>query len=147
LEISIENRNQKMEISKRKKSIKSFQDLEVYQRFYNLMLIVLREVVPKLPAEERFDLKDQLRRCSKAGPALVAEGFAKRYQLRSWRKYLEDATGEANEMIHHLSVCRDAYPDFIDKNLCNELIDEYDIVNRQIFYLRKSWKNFHEKYN
>ena len=136
-----------MEISKRKKSIKSFHDLEVYSRLYKLMLIVLKEIVPKLPAEERFDLKDQLRRCCKAGPALVAEGFAKRYQLRSWRKYLEDAMGECNEMIHHLSVCRDVYPDFIDKNLCQKLINEYDIVNRQIFYLRKSWKNFHDKYN
>jgi len=142
----IENRNWKVETAKSKKTIKSFQDLDVYQRLYQTMLIVLREVVPKLPSEEKFDLKDQIRRCCKASPALLAEGFAKRYQLRSWKKYLEDATGECNEMIHHLSICRDVYSDYIDIRLCQKLIDQYDIVCKQLSSLRKCWKNFHDNH-
>lgn len=136
-----------MEIRKiqQRRTIKSFQDLEVYRRLYKLMLIVLKEVVPKLPDEEKYDLKSQIRRCCKSSPALVSEGFAKRYQLRSWRKYLEDAMGECNEMIHHLSVCRDVYADHIDIELPQKLIDEYDIACKQLSNLRKSWKNFHEK--
>lgn len=127
-----------------KKAIKSFQDLEVYQRLYDLMLIVLKEIAPKLPDEEKYDLKSQIRRCCKAGPALLAEGFAKRYQKRSWWKYLEDTIGECNEMIHHLSVCRDVYDKYIDNKLCQKLIDEYDIVNKQVYRLQQGWKNFHE---
>ncbi|MCX6811711.1 MAG: four helix bundle protein [Candidatus Berkelbacteria bacterium] len=130
-----------------KKTIKSFQDLEVYQRLYKLMLIILKEIVPKLPDEEKYDLKNQMRRCSKAGPALLAEGFAKRYQKRSWWKYLEDTIGECNEMIHHLSVCRDVYNKYIDSKLCQKLIDEYDIANKQVYHLQQGWRNFHDKRN
>lgn len=134
-----------MEIGDKKKVIRSFQDLDVYQRLYNLMLRVFQELLPKLPKEEKYDLKDQIRRSSKAAPALLAEGFAKRYQLRSWRKYIEDTIGEVNEMIHHLSVCRDVYSNFVNQNLCEELIREYDIANKQLYRLSKSWQNFNEK--
>jgi len=135
-----------MEIRKtqRRPTIKSFQDLEVYQRLYELMLIVLKEIAPRLPDKEKYDLKDQMRRASKSCPALLAEGFAKRYQPRSWKKYLEDTTGECNEMIHHLSVCRDVYAEYVNEKLCKKLIDEYDISCKQLSNLRKSWKNFHE---
>ena len=133
-----------MEDRKQKKVIRSFQDLEVYQRLYQAMLVTLKEIVPKLPPEEKYDLKDQLRRCCKASPALLAEGFAKRYQTRSWKKYLEDTMGECNEMIHHLSVCLAVYGSYIDKNKCQELIRTYDIANRQLYRLRESWKSFHQ---
>jgi len=135
-----------MENSKQKKVIRSFQDLEVYQRLYENMLIVLQKIIPKLPKEERYDLTDQLRRCSKAAPALVAEGFAKRYQQKSWKKYLEDAIGESNEMIHHLSVCIDVYASYMNIKLCKGLIKEYDIANRQLYRLHESWVDFHKKY-
>lgn len=135
-----------MENGKQRKVIKSFRDLEVYERLYENMLVVLRDVVPKLPMEERYDLNDQLRRCCKAGPALVAEGFAKRYQLRNWKKYLEDAMGECNEMLHHLSVCVDVYGRHLDVKQCQDLIDSYNIANKQLYRLRESWKDFHQKY-
>lgn len=133
-----------MEIGEKKKVITSFQDLEVYQRLYNLMLKTIKELLPQLPLEEKYDLKDQIRRSSKAAPALLAEGFAKRYQVKSWKKYLEDAIGEVNEMIHHISVCRDVYAKFVDLNLCQELIQEYNIANKQLYRLGQSWKNFND---
>ena len=125
--------------------IRSFQDLEVYQRLYKAMLVVLKEIVPKLPSEEKYDLKDQLRRCCKSSPALLAEGFAKRHQVKSWKKYLEDAIGECNEMIHHLSVCVDVYAQYVDIVLCRQLIKTYDIASRQLYCLHENWKNFHQK--
>lgn len=135
----MENRNQK-------KVIRSFRDLEVYQRLYKLMLVTLKDIIPKLPVEEKYDLKDQLRRCCKSAPALVAEGFAKRYQPRSWKKYLEDAIGECNEMIHHLAVCIDVYSRYIDVEVSKSLIKNYDIANRQLYRLHENWKDFHQKY-
>lgn len=93
-----------MEISSNK-TIKSYRDLRIYQNLYKTMVVVLTKIIPKLPKEERYDLADQMRRASKAGPALIAEGFAKRYQKRNWQKYIDDTIGECNEMINHLSVC------------------------------------------
>ncbi len=141
--MEISNGNWKME--NEKTTIKSFQDLKVYQGLYKSMLSVLKDVIPYLPKEEKYDLKNQMQRCCKASPALIAEGFAKRYQKRSWQKYIDDTIGECNEMIHHLSVCLDVYPNFINKDLCKELINGYDIICRQLTNLKKSWVNFHSK--
>lgn len=130
-----------------KKPIRSFQDLRVYQNLYKAMVVVLTKIVPKLPKEERFDLGDQLSRACKAGPAILAEGFAKRYQKRAWKKYIEDVMGECNEMVNHLSVCRDAYGKYFDIKLIDKLIEVYDISGKQLHNLRKSWVDFHEKEN
>jgi len=126
------------------KTIKSFRDLHVYQNLYQVMVVVLTQIIPKLPKEEKYDLVDQMRRACKAGPALIAEGFAKRYQKKNWQKYINDTIGECNEMIHHLSVCIDIYPGFIDKKVCEEAINIYDISCKQLTMLGKSWQDFHK---
>jgi four helix bundle protein len=94
--------------------IRSFQDLKVYQNLYNSMLIVHKQIIPKLPPEENYDLCQQMRRASKGACALLAEGFAKRYKEKHWKKYLEDSQGECNEMINHISICIDLYPEQVD---------------------------------
>lgn len=124
-------------------TIKGFKDLKVYQNLYEAMLLVLTKIIPNLPKEEQFDLKNQMRRSCKASPALIAEGFAKRYQKKNWSKYIDDTIGECNEMIHHLSVCIDVYDKHVDKALCQKLINTYDICCRQLTNLKKAWKNFH----
>jgi len=68
----------------RNKAIKTFQDLRAYQNLYKAMILVLTKIVPNLPKEEKYDLANQMRRACKAGPALIAEGFAKRYQKKNW---------------------------------------------------------------
>ncbi len=135
-----------MENSKiNKKSIQSYRDLDVYQNLYKAMLIVMKNIVPRLPKEERYDLTDQMRRACKAPAALIAEGFAKRYQKRNWKKYIDDAIGESNEMINHLTVTTDLYPQYVDVQDCKEATDLYDISSKQLYNLQKSWKNFHEE--
>jgi len=123
--------------------IKSFHDLIVYQNLYKTMVAIHTQVVVCLPKDERFDLVDQMKRASKGAPALIAEGFAKRYQKRAWHKYLEDAIGEANEMVHHLSVCIDVYPRYVDITLCKELVTIYNTTCKQLTKLSQSWTNFH----
>ena len=132
-----------MENSKNK-TIKSFHDLHIYQNLYRAMILVLTKIIVELPKEEKYDLVNQMRRACKAAPALIAEGFAKRYQKKSWQKYINDTIGECNEMIHHLSVCIDVYSRYIDKKLCDKVIEIYDTSCRQLTTLGKSWQNFHK---
>lgn len=127
-----------------KTTIRSFQDLKVYQNLYKAMLLVHKEITPKLPIEEKYDLGDQMRRASKAAPALLAEGFAKRYKDKHWKKYLEDSKGESNEMIHHLSTSIDLYPNHVNIETCKQIIEIYDISCRQLTNLEKIWKNYRE---
>ena len=127
-----------------KKPIKNFQDLIVYQNLYRAMMIVLQDIIPTLPKEEKFDLVDQLRRGCKAAPALIAEGFAKRYQKNYWKKYIIDTIGESNEMIHHLSICIDIYNRYSDVEKCKEVRELYNITCKQLTRLGQSWQNYHD---
>lgn len=122
--------------------IRSFSDLEVYQNLYKASLLVMKEIVPKLPDDEKYILKSQIMRACKSPCALIAEAFAKRHQKRSFKKYLDDGLGECNEMTTHLSYCRDLYSQYVDLKLCNSLIDIYDKSARQLYNLGKVWKNF-----
>jgi four helix bundle protein len=108
------------------------------------MIIVLTKIIPGLPKEERYDLVDQMRRCCKAAPALMAEGFAKRYQKINWQRYINDTIGEACEMTHHLNVCLDIYSKYIEVNVVKKTIDLYDLGCRQLTNLKKVWRNFHQ---
>ena len=129
-----------------RKKITSFRDLEVYQNSYKAMLIVMKEIVPKLPDSERYDLRDQLSRSSKAIPRLIAEGYAKRHQKLGFQKYIDDAMAESNESVVSLSQAIDLYPDYVNTNQCDELIDIYDKTGRQLYRLAESWTNFKRRY-
>ncbi|MBI2442834.1 MAG: four helix bundle protein [Candidatus Levybacteria bacterium] len=120
--------------------IKSFRDLRVYQNTYQAMLIVMKEITPKLPDSEKFDLRDQLSRSCKAIPRLIAEGYGKRHQKAGFQKYLDDAMGESNETIVSLEQCRDIYA--IEKELINKLVDTYDMASRQLYKLTIAWSTF-----
>lgn len=123
-----------------KPKIKSFRDLDVYQSSYECSIIVITKLLVKLPASERFDLKDQLSRSVKAIPRLIAEGYAKRHQKFGFQKYLDDALAESNETIVGIEMCRDLYQ--INPELCAELVDKYDKISRQLYKLAKSWSSF-----
>lgn len=131
------DKNQKV-----KKPIRSYHDLEVYQLAYKASIIIMKEIVPKLPESEKYDLKDQLSRSCKAVPRLIAEGFAKKHQKSGFQKYLDDAMGEANETQVSLCQCRDIYPKNIDVKLCQKLIATYDRIGRQLFNLEQAWNKF-----
>jgi len=132
-------------MDKDKKLIKSFQDLDVYQSSYKAMLAVFKHILPELPKEEEYDLKDQLRRSAKAIPRLIAEGHSKRHQKKGFQKYLDDAMAESNETIVSLSQARDLYPRYVDINICNELIDTYDKASRQLYKLSLAWSKFSQR--
>ena len=119
--------------------IRSFLDLDVYQRAYKATVIVHKDIIPRLPENEKYDLKDQLSRASKAIPAIIAEGYARKHHRKDWQKYIDNAIGEANEMIVHLSLAKDLYPRLVDSKLCDELIETYNIIGKQLFRLGKSW--------
>ncbi|MCK4385952.1 MAG: four helix bundle protein [candidate division Zixibacteria bacterium] len=128
-----------------KSPIKSFTDLEVYQNSYTASIEVISKVVPKLPKEEQYDLANQLRRSAKAVPRLIAEGYSKKHQNKGFRKYLDDAMAESNEMIVSLSHVRDLYSTYVDPKLCEKLIDLYDKSSRQMYNLATKWRDFQRR--
>lgn len=122
------------------KPIRSFRDLEVYQNSYKGSILVATRILPKLPNSEKFDLKNQLSRSTKAIPRLIAEGYAKKHQKFGFQKYIDDAMAECNETIVGLEHVKDIY--HIETAVCNELIELYDKTVRQLFKLAETWDSF-----
>src|SRR4030043_1012328 len=121
-----------------KKRITSFKDLEVYQLAYQLCIEVMKEILPKLPESEKYDLKDQLGRSTKAIPRLIAEGYAKRHQRMGFQKYIDDAMAECNESIVGLEQCKDIYGERMKGLSFIELVDSYDKIGRQLYKLAEA---------
>lgn len=127
------------------KKITNYRDLDVYQRAYKASILVMTEIVPKLPEKEKYDLKDQVSRSSKAVPRLIAEEFAKKHQKAGFQKYLDDAMAESNETQVSLCHCRDIYLNYVDIKLCDNLIKEYDVIGKQLYRLEEAWNKFSRK--
>ena len=128
--------------SEKEKPITSFRDLQVYQNSYSACIEVMTKIIPSLPESEKFDLKKQLSSSVKAIPRLIAEGYAKRHQKYGFQKYLDDAMAECNETIVGMEMCRDIFGNHIDKKLCQELVNIYDVCGRQLYRLREAWSKF-----
>ena len=120
--------------------IRSFRDLEVYKDSYETCIIFHKQILPKLPPNEKFDLQDQTSRSSKAIPRLIAEGYAKRHQRLGFQKYIDDAMAECNETQVSVEQIKDIYG--IETELCNKLINTYDKLARQLYKLSEAWTNF-----
>jgi four helix bundle protein len=104
------------------------------------MLLVFKELLPKLPENEKYDLRDQLSRSTKAIPRLIAEGYAKKHQKMGFQKYIDDAMAECNETVVGIEMSRDLFK--IDKDFCDKLIDSYDKQGRQLYKLSIAWSKF-----
>ncbi len=68
--------------SERRRVIRSYEDIEAFQRAMTL-LKPAHELALTFPDYEKFDLASQLRRASKSIPANIAEGYAKRSSARN----------------------------------------------------------------
>ncbi len=79
-------------------SVRSFRDLDVYQRAYRISLDVHKATV-EFPWMEQYALADQMRRASKSICANVFEGFARqRSSSAEFRRFIMMAVGSSDEM-------------------------------------------------
>ncbi len=118
--------------------IRSFEDLEVFQRAYKLSLEIHKASL-KMPAHEQHGLADQLRRASKSICVNIAEGFAKQsYSVPEFKRFLAIAIGSADEMRVWVRYCVDL--GYIDEATWQAWRDEYQEIARMLQGLYRSWK-------
>ena len=77
------------------RSLKSYQDLEVWKKSMELAEMVYR-VSAQFPAEERFGITSQVRRAAVSVAANIAEG-AERHGTREFLNFLGIASGSLAE--------------------------------------------------
>ena len=121
------------------KNHKGLEDLRTWQKARAVMLFVHKQIVPLLPAEEKWDLADQVRRASKSIMANIAEGHGRFYYQETVR-FCYIARGSLEETLSHLITARDLgyIPDSLyeqGKALTQETLIT---LNGYIAYLRRA---------
>ena len=112
-------------------SIKSFQDLEVWQAARELKSF-LRELTKKFPDSEKYRLVDQIIRAKRSVTANIAEGFG-RYYFQENIQFCRTARGSLSELLDHMITSLDnlyiSEEEFVDANdrinKCMRLLNGY----------------------
>ena len=115
--------------------IKSFEDLQVFQRAYKVSLEVHRLSL-KFPKVEQYGLAEQMRRASKSVPTNLAEGYGKRRSNAEFRRFIQMAIGSADEMRVWIRYCFDL--GYIEEARWVELKNEYHEIAKMLNGLRKT---------
>lgn len=85
--------------------LKSFHELEVWQKAHALVLDIYR-VTEKFPDRERFGITAQLRRAAYSVPSNIAEGFGRR-TTKEFLHFLTISNGSLEEARYFVLLSRD----------------------------------------
>ena len=86
------------------KTYMDVEDLEVYQKLCTLHIDVC-DLTHDWPAEEKYELGSQARRCPNSSPAQLAEKHSDRH-IKNKIEGVNRSRGEAAETIHHLFMAK-----------------------------------------
>ncbi len=106
-----------------------FRELDVYQ---NAMTLVMRifDLTKQWPAEERYNLVDQIRRSSRSVCANLAEAWRKRRYKAAFISKLSDSETEAAETQVSIEIARKC--GYCDEETLREIDEAYEKVLGQL---------------
>jgi four helix bundle protein len=111
----------------------NFKNLIIWQKAMDLTDLTFY-YCDELPSNERFNLIDQINRCSCSVPSNIAEGSGKRTKVH-FAEYLTTASTSSYEMETQLLICqRRKYGNADKLTKCLELVTE---VQKMIFSFKE----------
>ena len=130
-----------------KKPVRSFRDLEVYQKPIECAVLISKDIIPHL-VRHKYSYAERLMDCAMSVPLLVAESHSLRFADFSLGVgYLEKAMAGCNKMIVYLEHAKGLYGAKFDMGLLEDIIERYANARIKMFRLEKSWKKFRTEYN
>ena len=94
--------------------MRDYKKLEVWKKAHLLTKQMYKDILPIMPAEERFALINQLRRSTYSIPLNIVEGCGKNTD-KDFSHYLDNALGSAHEVEYTCYLIFDL--GFIPKNI------------------------------
>ena len=117
-------------------------ELDVCHLAYQAATVILTHLVPKLLEETRHDAADRLIQACQTIPRLVDNGHGHHRQHQETQEALGEAIALTYDVAVDLCRGRELLSSSLDKRLCDELIEIYDEVGRQLFLLTEPWDRF-----
>lgn len=122
-----------------KRVIRSFRDLEIYQRSSKASVDTMKKIIPFIG--DGFPIKDEMTRCCLSIPTQIAEAHSRRFEGKEDAlRLLEESMVGCNRMVVYLEQVRDILSPEIDKVMCEDLIKGYQKTRIKIFNLQRAWK-------
>jgi four helix bundle protein len=125
--------------TERKKKIRHFRDLDVYQRAFSAAMRIYK-ITKDFPKEEKYSLVDQVRRSSRSVCSNTAEAWRKRRYIAVFRNKLTDSMQEASETQTWLEFSLAC--EYISKEVFCELDDEYEQIISMFNSMDKNAEKF-----
>ncbi|HLR76952.1 MAG TPA: four helix bundle protein [Balneolaceae bacterium] len=117
---------------------RDFTTFDTWRKAREVKLFFYRNILPKLPKEEKYQLGSQIRDAAVSGTANIAEGYG-RFHYQEGMQFYRISRASQYELKDHLISCYDL--NFIDKILLKEglqLIEEAKKrINGYIKYVKK----------
>jgi four helix bundle protein len=118
----------------KKMRIRSYQDLEVWQKAMELAEEVYR-ITKDFPKEELFGLTSQMRRAATSVPANIAEGWARR-GTKEFLQFLNIASGSLRELETYLLLAERI--GIVNQARAQALLQTLEILSKQMVNLQRS---------
>lgn len=120
-------------------TVMNLDKLEVWTRAKDFALAVYKEVVPHLPADEKWNLTQQLKRAAQSIPANIAEGHGRFHYLDNVR-FCYIARGSLTEIQSHISLAYEL--GYVSREMYERMTIYAESIGKQlnnyIAYLKRS---------
>ncbi len=127
-----------------KKPVRSFRDLDVYQKVLDCSVLVAKDIQPVL-AKLKYPLLENMINCSLSLPLYIGESHSLRFSdFPLAVATLEKAMSGCNKMIIYLEQTKGLYGVKLEADLIEDLMHRYMEVRGQMFRLEKSWKRYRQ---
>ena len=106
--------------------MRDYKKLEVWKKAHDIYLFIKKNIAPKLPKEERFELTAQLNRAALSIPLNIVEGCGRNTD-KDFTHFLDTTLGSINETDYCCLAAKEL--NYITSN-------DYDTINKKINELR-----------
>jgi four helix bundle protein len=104
--------------------MRDYKKLDVWEKAHEMYMYLKKNVSPKLPREERYELTSQLMRAALSVPLNIVEGCG-RYTDKDFAHFLDNALGSTNETDYCcLAASELNYISAEEYNNINKLVNE-----------------------
>jgi len=114
-------------------NVQGLETLEAWKRRKDFAVKVCKEVLPLLPTEEKWRLRQQIRRAFQRLPASIAEGHG-RFNYQETIRFCYIASGSLSETYAHITPARElgCSPEILYTGLRKQVEDLVRIINGYI---------------
>ena len=114
--------------------MKSYQDLEVWQKAMDLVVLCYR-IAEKFPKNETYGLTSQLQRAAISIPANIAEGCHRQHS-KEFLQHLSIVYASLAELETHIQIA--GRLDYINQDQINNMLNQSAELGRMLNGLRRS---------